>query len=108
MNAAGKAGEYYLYYFGEEKSTEFPFVLPVAGLRKGTKFRADVIDTWNMTVTPVPGTFEIGDLPRYRAADVKNRVIGLPGKPYMALRIQRVGDLPKGPTAATPGAVADD
>lgn len=95
MNAAGEPGEYYLYYFGDEKPAEFPFVLPVKGLRKGMKFRADIIDTWNMTVTPVPDTFEIGEPPRYRVADVHNRVIRLPGKPYMALRIQRVGDMPE-------------
>jgi hypothetical protein len=91
MNAAGKAGEYYLYYFGDEQPTEWPFVLPAAELKKGMKFRADVIDTWNMTVTPVAQTFEIGDLVRYKIADVEKRVIKLPGKPYMALRIQRVG-----------------
>jgi hypothetical protein len=108
MNAAGQAGEYYLYYFGEDKPTEFPFVLPVKELRKGMKFKADIIDTWNMTVTPVADTFEIGEPPRYRVADVKNRVIGLPGKPYMALRIQRVGEMPKAAPKRAPGAIVED
>jgi hypothetical protein len=108
MNAAGQAGEYYLYYFGTDKPTEFPFVLPVKELRKGMKFKADIIDTWNMTVTPVPDTFEIGEPPRYRVADVKNRVIKLPGKPYMALRIQRVGEMPKAAPKRAPGEIVEE
>lgn len=108
MNAAGKAGEYYLYYFGDERPTEWPFVLPVGQLRTGMRFRVDLIDTWNMTVTPVPGTFEIGELARYRVADRHRRVVALPGKPYMALRIQRVGAMPQGPAAPVPGAAVED
>src|SRR3954453_13043135 len=49
----GKAGEYYLIYFGVEKPSEWPFELPREALSDGMKFRVDVIDTWNMTVTPV-------------------------------------------------------
>ncbi|MFP5392847.1 MAG: DUF5060 domain-containing protein [Gammaproteobacteria bacterium] len=108
MNAAGKAGEYYLYYFGDDKPTTFPFELPVAGLRAGMRFKADIIDTWNMTVTPVADTFEIGEPPRYRVADKQKRVIALPGKPYMALRIRRVGALPQGPARRAPGAAVED
>jgi hypothetical protein len=108
MNAAGKAGEYYLYYFAEERPTEWPFALPVGELKKGMQFKVDIIDTWNMTVTPVAGTFEIGDLVRYRVADKQKRVIALPGKPYMALRIQRTGAMPEGASAPVPGAVVED
>lgn len=108
MNAAGKAGEYYLYYFGDERPTEWPFVLPVGDLKSGMRFKVDLIDTWNMTVAPVAGTFEIGELPRYRVADKDKRVIALPGKPYMALRIQRVGAMPAGSRAPHPGAAVED
>jgi len=108
MNTAGKAGEYYLTYFGDERPLEWRFELPVGELRKGMQFKVDVIDTWNMTITPVPGTFSIGELARYRVADKDKRVVALPGKPYMALRIQRVGAMPSGPKAAVPGAAADD
>ncbi|TFW29279.1 DUF5605 domain-containing protein [Duganella callida] len=94
MNAAGKAGEYYLYYFGDEQPTEWPFVLPVKELQKGMRFKADIIDTWNMRITPVPGTFELGDATRYTVADKDKKTITLPGRPYMALRIERVGGAP--------------
>jgi hypothetical protein len=105
MNAAGKAGDYYLYYFGEERPTAWPFVLPVRELKKGMQFKVDVIDTWNMTVTPVAGVFEIGELTRYTVADKLKRAVALPGKPYMALRIQRVGQAGK---AGPAGRVEDE
>lgn len=108
MNAAGKAGEYYLYYFGDERPREWPFVLPVGELKRGMRFKVDLIDTWNMTIEPAPGTFEIGELTRYRVADKDRRVVALPGKPYMALRIRRVGAMPQGASAPQPGAAAED
>jgi hypothetical protein len=108
MNAAGKPGDYYLYYFGDERPREWPFELPVGELKKGMQFKVDLIDTWNMSITPVPGSFEIGELVRYRVADKDKRVIALPGKPYMALRIQRIGAMPTGQSAPVPGAEADD
>jgi hypothetical protein len=110
MNAAGKAGEYYLYYFDSDTPKEWAFVLPRAELIKGMKFKADIIDTWNMTVTPVAETFEIGDVLRYTSADKEGRVIKLPAKPYMALRIQRVGEMPKAekPKVKDPNQLVED
>src|SRR5205823_7104820 len=61
----GRPGEYYLIYFGAEKPTEWPFELPREGLRDGMKFRADVIDTWNMTVTPADSEFTIAKHSEY-------------------------------------------
>jgi hypothetical protein len=80
-------------------------VLPVRELKKGMQFKVEVIDTWNMTITPVAGVFEIGDLTRYTAADRLKRVVALPGKPYIALRIQRVGQAGK---AGPSGRVEDE
>jgi hypothetical protein len=108
MNAGGKAGAYYLVYFGDERPAEWPFVLPVGGLKQGMRFKVDVIDTWNMTITPVAGSFEIGALTRYTAADRHKRVIALPGKPYMALRIQRVGLPAEAGKPAAVGRVEDE
>ncbi|MDF2959228.1 MAG: hypothetical protein K0S39_963 [Paenibacillus sp.] len=68
-------GEYYLQYFGPHRFAYREFALPEG------KYEADVIDTWNMTVTPVAGMLE----GRFR--------IDLPAKLYYALRIRKVSDL---------------
>ena len=51
--AAMKAGEYYLHYFDYHQPAMNQFELP-----DGIQFRADIIDPWNMTVTPVEGTHQ--------------------------------------------------
>lgn len=89
MNLVGKYGSYYLYYFSDEKPKAWSFVLPDDELKKGMKFKVDVIDTWNMTVTPLAGEFQIDSVGRYSAFDKKRSVIKLPGKPYTALLIRR-------------------
>jgi hypothetical protein len=87
---AGKSGEYYLIYFGHSKPTEWLFQLPKDGLVAGMPFRVEILDTWNMTITPVDGTFRIIADTKYRYhADGLPRV-RLSGKPYLALRIRRV------------------
>jgi len=60
-------------------------------LAEGTSFHIDVIDTWNMTIAPVPGTFVTtrSDKNNYTFEDAQKRVIELPGRPWMALRIVR-------------------
>ena len=78
-----------MYYFSDEKPKTWSFVLPDDELKKGMKFKAEIIDTWNMTRTPVAGAFEIDSVGRYEAVDKKRSVIKLPGKPYMALLITR-------------------
>jgi hypothetical protein len=66
---AGKAGEYYLTYV-EGQPTSYKLDLP-----PGVRFKADVIDTWNMTITP-------------QGNDVDGSVeIPLPGKPFQAIRL---------------------
>lgn len=87
---AGKHAQYYLGYFGAQKPASWPFVLHKTGLKDGMKFRAEVIDTWNMTVTPVEGVFEIKQQDAYNFADKDGRSIALPGRPYMAVRLVRV------------------
>jgi hypothetical protein len=87
---AGKPGQYYLGYFGRQAPAAWPFVLARPGVKDGMKFRAEVIDTWNMTITPVDGIFEVMKLDNYTFADKDGRSIALPGRPYMALRIVRV------------------
>lgn len=90
LNAAGKAGEYYMFYLGKETPGSWSFVLPDNELKDGMRFKVDIIDTWNMTITPVKKTFTVKMLDNYKFIDEKGSKIKLPGKPYMALRIQRV------------------
>jgi hypothetical protein len=86
---AGKRGEYYLGYFGRETRTTWPFELYRAELAEGMRFAVEVIDTWNMTVTPVDGVFEVKKRDDYVFADKDGRSVPLPGRPYMAVRIRR-------------------
>jgi hypothetical protein len=90
VNLGGQQAEYYLLYFGKEQPTNWGFELPKFKLADGMKFKADILDTWNMTVTPVDGTFTIRKKDNYKFADVESRSIALPGRPWMALRIRRV------------------
>ncbi len=87
---AGKRGQYYLGYFGRDARTTWPFELYKAELKDGMKFKAEVIDTWNMTITSVDGVFEVKKRGNYLFADKDGRSIALPGRPYMALRIVRL------------------
>src|SRR6266545_3700530 len=88
--------KYYLVYFGKQTPTSWEFKLPKPPQDKGTppadgmKFTAEVLDTWNMTVTPVESVFTIVKKTDYFHADKDGRSIKLPGRPYMAIRIKRV------------------
>jgi len=94
----GQAGKYYLVYFGKEILKSWPFLLPkppsASGVKltNGMQFKAEVLDTWDMTVSPVPGTFTLQPKTDYGYADKDGRVIELPEKPYLAIRIKRVVD----------------
>jgi len=69
----GVPNEYYIFYFGFFRPSFRIFRMP-----KGMQFKVDVIDTWNMTINELPGTFE-GD---FR--------IELPGRSYIAVRMRKV------------------
>ena len=92
----GRAPDYYLVYFGKQTPARWAFSLPKSSPNRkrpplaGMKFTAEVLDTWNMTVTAVPGTFTLAKEENYVFADQAHRAIELPGKPYMAIRIKRV------------------
>ena len=91
----GQPGKYYLIYFGKETPTNWTFQIPKPPLGKlqsadGLKFTVEVLDTWNMTVTPQDGVFTLKKKDGYSFADKDGRSITLPGKPYMAIRIKQV------------------
>jgi hypothetical protein len=91
----GQPGKYYLVYFGKQTLTNWVFEIPKSpdgGLQvaDGAKFTVDVLDTWNMKVTRVPGKFTLKPRDDGAYADKDGRSIELPGKPYMAIRITRL------------------
>lgn len=100
-NIGGQPGEYYLLYFGHEAPTEWTFELPRYRLTDGMEFKVEILDTWNMTVTPVDGVFVTKMRPPYdfklgsrdeRVTDERDgRTVRLPGRPGIALRIRHVG-----------------
>lgn len=67
----GVEGRYYLVYFGFAQPSLRTFSFPA-----GTRFRADIIDTWNMTVTELPDVYE------------GTFTVPLPGRPYLAVRLR--------------------
>jgi hypothetical protein len=90
----GQPGKYYLIYFGKQTPTNWDFQISKPPLGKlqsadGMKFSVEVLDTWNMTVTPVPGEFTLKKKDNYSYADKDGRSVPLPGKPYMAIRVKR-------------------
>jgi len=70
---AGQEGRYYLYYFDAHQPAEYEF-----NLAAGVRFRAAIIDPWEMTVTPVDGIFS------------GKFTMKLPGRPYLAVRFEKV------------------
>jgi hypothetical protein len=90
MHTVGKPGEYYLIYFGKQSPAEYLFELPREGLVAGMDFEVDVLDTWNMTATPVEDVFTIVADTTYRYHAEGQKMVTLPAKPYIALRVRCV------------------
>ncbi|MFG2941217.1 DUF5605 domain-containing protein [Streptomyces sp. NPDC048282] len=67
----GVAGRYQLTYFGAAQPRLRSFHLPA-----GTRWSVEVIDTWNMTITELPGAHE------------GTTTVPLPGRPDMAVRLR--------------------
>jgi hypothetical protein len=70
---AGILDEYYLYYFGFNQPRFRNF-----SRKPGIKYQVEVIDTWNMTIEKLPGSYE-GEFH-----------IELPGRQFMAVRMTRI------------------
>jgi len=66
----GSAGRYEIAYFGFGRPRYRDIVR-----RPGVEYSVDVIDTWNMSITRIPGAFEGA----FR--------VPLPGRPHMAIRL---------------------
>ncbi|MCX6300203.1 MAG: DUF5060 domain-containing protein [Bacteroidetes bacterium] len=92
LKTASSGNGNYLIYFGKEMNENWYFNLPQKNgsfnkLVSGKKFKVEIIDTWNMTITPVSEVFETATLEDYRFFDKDRKKISLPLKPYIALRI---------------------
>jgi hypothetical protein len=85
----GQAGSCYLRYFGEGAPAEWAVDLPKDGLEGGERFKVDVLDTWNMTITPVEGAFVMAKKDAYSLHDPKRPTVALPGRPWIAVRVTR-------------------
>jgi hypothetical protein len=82
---------YYIIYFGKQMPGEWMFSLPKKnGPSANAKYKVEIIDTWEMTITPVPDIFETAAPSGYRIYDKNMKKIKLPMKPYLALRIKSV------------------
>ncbi len=88
---AGDPGSYYLIYFGRTAPAKWTFELYRSRLTDGMEFSVEIIDTWAMTITRLPGVFVTKEKDRYYFADRDGRSIALPNKPGIALRIRWVG-----------------
>ncbi|HSV26944.1 MAG TPA: DUF5605 domain-containing protein, partial [Sedimentisphaerales bacterium] len=89
QHISGIAGRYYIVYFGWEKPGQWKVVLP-RGVEDGAKCRIDVIDTWNMKISPLKGIITLKKKGRYETVGADGEVIPLPKRPFMALRIRIV------------------
>lgn len=81
---AGVDSQYYIRYFGESAPTEWEAVLPSGA---GQSYKVDIIDTWNMSITPA-GVFSMAKVPR-GAQDPGRPTIALPGTQWLAVRFTR-------------------
>jgi hypothetical protein len=71
-NALTFHDDYYLIYFNRDQPRS-----EILNLSKDKTYHIDLIDAWNMTITPLEGTYSGESL------------VQLPGKPFTALRIQK-------------------
>jgi hypothetical protein len=68
-----KGTDLYLYYFGVRQPGEYTLKLPA-----DRQYTVEIIDTWNMTLTPLGETVS------------GEAVVKLPSKPYLGLRVRAI------------------
>jgi len=72
VEGAAKSDDYALFYFGQLQPDSHTFCAPA-----GNRYRVDIIDTWEMTISPIEGTFS-GEF-----------AVSLPSKPGLAVRLTK-------------------
>jgi hypothetical protein len=83
---AGVRGKYYVVYFGWNRPREWKVVLP-KGVTDGARCRVDLVDTWNMKVTPLKGEMVLRQRGHDDFVQTEGDIVRLPGRSFMALRI---------------------
>jgi len=86
----GRPGEFGILYFGKETPSEWTVSLPHSYSEKSLTVRMEIIDAWNMTVTPIDGTFPLERTSKYKLTCPSRPTISLPGLPMQAIRIVTV------------------
>jgi len=95
-NQTATAGKgYYIIYFGRQMNETWLFNLPSKNsnferLKPGTRFKVEIIDTWDMTIRACPLTFETSRVNDFRLYDKDLKKVRLPLKPFLALRITEI------------------
>ncbi len=86
---------YYLVNMGKTIQSAWRFNLPRSNgyYRRptaGTKYKVEIINLWEMTVTEYPVVFEATEVVDYRVYDKFHRDVRLPDAPYLVLRITKI------------------
>lgn len=95
LRTASAGENYYLIYLGKDVMEEWTFSLPqknsgYSSVKEGTKFKVEIIDTWNMTITEYDKIFEATKAYNKRVYDKNHGKVQLPSMPYLLLRITLV------------------
>ena len=88
---------YYFINFGKQIQDSWIFNLPARNEiykrpTPGSRFKVDIINVWEMTVTEYPDTFEISNPNDYRVYDKDVKKVRLPDAPYLLLRIRQINN----------------
>lgn len=83
---------YWFVYLGQEIHRSWPFNLPASAeqfrrIKAGERFKVEIINLWEMTITECPIRFEATERLNYRHYDRLHREVQLPETPYLLLRI---------------------
>jgi len=86
---------YYLVNLGKQILSSWRFNLPRSNgpyprPKAGTKYKVEIINLWEMTITEYPELFEATEVIDYRVYDKQHRDVRLPDMPYLLLRITKV------------------
>lgn len=91
---AGVARQQYMQYLGLSAPQEWVFRLPQGNtgdrLEVGDAFEVIILDTWNMTRTPVEGRFVLDDVCRNDAYATQSAPVPLPEGEALTLLVTRV------------------